>query len=303
MSHVFDGARWLSVPIGILWAILVTNLYLLLLYTISPALLPVAEKKQHAGYHKAKQKANRNIKNVKNSFFSFSFLARVGFIMFLAIIIAQPFNVCFFSPDYERADKFAATIQEILSTNLLSRIVTILFCCIMLLPVYFKYRVRSISEKNFGKDFETSEMKGMRHLREQLSHPTDHQNLIGQILSININAIRTSDFYFQKKLLEYRIVLEEYKQFKEKYAQILTERIATYNIGADQNLCAHLDKLKELNPEKWRMFNNKIRNYLQPEAVEKYEYWADPPFRTSYKSANRNLAEEADLLRTLYPDK
>lgn len=96
MSHVFDGARWLSIPIGILWAMLVTNLYLLLLYTISPALLPVAEKKKHKGYHKVKQKINQGIKNIKNPFLSFSFLTRVGFIIFLAIIIAQPFNVCFF---------------------------------------------------------------------------------------------------------------------------------------------------------------------------------------------------------------
>lgn len=208
----------------------------------------------------------------------------------------------FFAPDYERADKFATTIQEILRTSILSRVVTVLFCCIMLLPIYFKYRVRRISGKNFDKDFVTSETKGMRHLREQLSYPTDHQNLIRLILSIDINAIRTSDFYFQKKLLEYRIVLEEYEKFKERYAQILKERIKTYNIECNQNLYDHLDKLRKLDLEKWRLFTNQIRDYLQPETAEKYEYWADPPFRTTYKSAGRNLAKEADLLQTLYPD-
>ena len=46
MSHIFDGTRWVSVPTGIIWALLVVNLYLLLLYTISPALLPVAIKRK-----------------------------------------------------------------------------------------------------------------------------------------------------------------------------------------------------------------------------------------------------------------
>jgi hypothetical protein len=297
MSHVFDGARWMSVPIGILWALLVTNLYLLLLYTISPALLPVAEKKKYTGKYKVKK-----TKNAINPFLSFSFLTRVGFITFLAIIIAQPFNVCFFTTNYEAADKFAITIQEILSTSPLSRVVTVAFCCIMVLPVYFKYRVRRISGKNFDNDFETSETKGIRHLREQLSHTTGHQNLARQILSIDINSIRTSDFYFQKTLLEYRIVLEEYEQFKKEYSQILTEQIAAYNLKCNHNLKYYVGKLKRLNPEKWQLLDSQIKEELKYETSEKYEYWADPPFRTSYKSAGRDLAKESDLLQMLYPD-
>src|SRR4051812_35919201 len=127
MSHVFDGARWMSIPIGSLWSLLVTNLYLLLLYTISPALLPVAPKKKAAEERKHAKTTNEANKNVKNPFLRFSFLTRTGFITFLAIIIAQPFNVCFFAPDYEEADKIATAIQDILSTQPLSRIVTCFF--------------------------------------------------------------------------------------------------------------------------------------------------------------------------------
>ena len=50
MSELFEGSgKWLSIPIGILWALLVANMYLLLLYTVSPTLLPVARKKSGKG--------------------------------------------------------------------------------------------------------------------------------------------------------------------------------------------------------------------------------------------------------------
>lgn len=302
MSHVFDGARWMSIPIGSLWALLVTNLYLLLLYTISPALLPVAPKRKSAEERQHTKMTNETSKNVKNPFLRFSFLTRTGFITFLAIIIAQPFNVSFFAPDYEQADKFATAIQDILSTQPLSRVVTGFFCCIMLLPIYFKYRVRTISKKNFDNDFEGAKAKDILYLREQLSYPTDHQHLARQILSADINAIRTSDFYFQKALLEYRIVLEEYKQFKKRYSLILTERIIAYNLDYGQNLIAYLSKLEQVEPELYQRLYNEIESELREDKVEKYEYWADPPFRTISKSASRNLAKETDLLQTLYPD-
>ena len=50
MSELFEGSgKWLSIPIGIIWALLVANMYLLLLYTVSPTLLPVARKNTGKG--------------------------------------------------------------------------------------------------------------------------------------------------------------------------------------------------------------------------------------------------------------
>lgn len=301
MSHIFDGARWISVLVGIIWAALVTNLYLLLLYTISPALLPVAGKKKKHSIKGSIKKADAVKK--QSLLFSFSFLTRTGFICFLAIIVAQPFNVWLFTSRYEDADRFAATIQEILSTKPLSGITTALLCCIMLLPVYFKYRIRTISRENFKKDFDKGEgSASIRYLREQLGNPTDYQQLAEQILSTDINAIRTSDFYFQKTLLEYRMVLEEYRQFKEEYSGILTEHIVTCNQQCRRNLAHYLLKLEPVNPGLYAHLCEEMTAYLCEEKIEKYEYWTDPPFRTAYKSAYRKLAKEADLLQTLYPE-
>ncbi|HLO73046.1 MAG TPA: DUF4407 domain-containing protein [Flavobacterium sp.] len=78
---LFQSNSFISIPIGITWAMLVTNMYLLLLYTVSPALLPT--------------KNNRNEK--KNEFFTTSMFFRISFMSLLAIIIAQPLNVLFFN--------------------------------------------------------------------------------------------------------------------------------------------------------------------------------------------------------------
>lgn len=80
---VFEEAKWISIPMGIFWGAIITNIYLLLLYTITPKLLPVAKKK--------KQQA----KSKTSYFLTSSMLFRLGFMLLLAIIIAQPINVEF----------------------------------------------------------------------------------------------------------------------------------------------------------------------------------------------------------------
>ena len=88
-TSVFIESGWLVMPfiIGLIWAFLVANMYLLLLYTISPTLLPVSNKKKK---HKQKNK-------IKDDVFSISLILRILFISLLAIIIAQPLSVFHFS--------------------------------------------------------------------------------------------------------------------------------------------------------------------------------------------------------------
>ena len=86
---LFQGNFFISIPIGITWAMLVTNMYLLLLYTVSPSILPT--------------KNNRDGKN--NDFFTTSMFFRISFMSLLAIIIAQPLNVLFFNNSIETSLK------------------------------------------------------------------------------------------------------------------------------------------------------------------------------------------------------
>jgi hypothetical protein len=94
MYSLFDGVRWVSIPIGILWATLVANMYLLLLYTVSPTLLPVKKKNGKRSKEKAEQFSDRS----SRTGFSAVMLFRIGFISLLATIIAQPLNVLILSP-------------------------------------------------------------------------------------------------------------------------------------------------------------------------------------------------------------
>lgn len=74
---LFEGSLLISIPIGIVWAMMVTNMYLLLLYTVCPQILPAKENPEHP----------------ITSFLSASMFFRISFISLLAIIIAQPLNV------------------------------------------------------------------------------------------------------------------------------------------------------------------------------------------------------------------
>jgi hypothetical protein len=83
---LFNGSLWASLPIGVFWGAMVVNMYLLLLHTISPSIIPLASKK------KLKKKID-DTKETKSYFALFSMFLRLSFMMLLAIIIAQPLNV------------------------------------------------------------------------------------------------------------------------------------------------------------------------------------------------------------------
>ncbi len=88
--NIFDGySRLLSLPIGLFIGLLIANIYLFLLYTITPTILDTVDRRK---------RNDIKIKDIKNtqestSMFSFSFLFRLAFIAFIGLIIAQPLNV------------------------------------------------------------------------------------------------------------------------------------------------------------------------------------------------------------------
>ncbi|MFD2890880.1 DUF4407 domain-containing protein [Flavobacterium chuncheonense] len=86
---LFDENPLISIPFGILWATIITIIYLLLLYTISPPTLP--------NKYKVKDRIIITDESNHNRFFTASMLLRLGFMTLLAIIIAQPINVYFLS--------------------------------------------------------------------------------------------------------------------------------------------------------------------------------------------------------------
>jgi hypothetical protein len=141
LSHLFEGTRWLSIPVGILWGLLVANLYLLLLYTISPALLPNSKKRKEKRILIMENNATKS-----ESPFTASLIFRLSIILLLAIIITQPLNVLIFSPSFDESKYYAREIRNILSSHSIAWLITIIGCIIFLLPIYWKYRIRNRSE-------------------------------------------------------------------------------------------------------------------------------------------------------------
>lgn len=116
--------------IAIIWGFIVTNLYVLLLYTISPAFLPTSIKKN-------KTKAVES----KTSSINTSFILRIGILIILAILIAQPLNVAILS---NPTTEYASTIKKLLSTNVFAWFTTLFVAIVFLLPVYLKYSIRNL---------------------------------------------------------------------------------------------------------------------------------------------------------------
>lgn len=96
---LFNENPFISIPFGVLWACIITVIYLLLLYTISPPTLPTK--------YKLKNKDVIVNEENHNKFFTSSMLLRLSFMTLLAVIIAQPLNVYFLSNNIESSlDKF-----------------------------------------------------------------------------------------------------------------------------------------------------------------------------------------------------
>ncbi len=97
---LFDGDYFLGIPIGVLWGLVICNLYILLLYTISPPTIPSSVNKN-------------SISLYKQSFFNLSMIFRLFFMMFMAIIVAQPLNVVIFGKNVDDSINEIKLIEKI----------------------------------------------------------------------------------------------------------------------------------------------------------------------------------------------
>lgn len=236
-DHLFHNII-ADIGVGIVWGYIITNMYVLLLYTISPTLLPTKERK--------KQKEKTSPFKL-----SYSMGIRIFIVLLLAIIIAQPLNVLILKPD---STTFALDIKELLATNPLATIITLVVVGIFLFPVYLKYTIRKLGE-----------------------------------------------FYEKKADIKKKIIQDDYKDFKSEYRQILESNISNYNKSVWENLLPYLNKLEKVNPISYQRYFAEIENELATEKIEKYEYWANPPYRTIHKSRTKKALSEQDLLNHIYP--
>ncbi|OXB13890.1 DUF4407 domain-containing protein [Flavobacterium reichenbachii] len=449
---LFDGAKWVSFPMGIIWGTVIVNMYLLLLHTISPAIIPLSSKRKK----NKNSNVNSDSKQNESKFLTLSMNLRIGFMMLLAVIIAQPLNVFMFSSSVKNSidkhkiceriklysltnkqlikeefinqkefndkiitrlnlaevriitkhlniinskittdslfvinatkkltqfnkidenfsstnedelkkikilndldnllnnelisdndfitninsisiagslkkdfDDFKITLTKLVndkienynSLNILlnksnfyiktiqllfiespfSWLLTLAVCSIFLLPIYFKYKARNLCSKVF-KTEEKNESEIIK-LREELINTTNFNWLENKIKSINITNVKTSDYYFQRMLIEHRIILEEYDETKKLFKKKLTHNISLFNRASLVKLTPLLEKLKQYNIKKYNEILISISKEFVDEEIIKYEYWLDSPFRTKMRSITKTLNEEKELLDFIY---
>jgi len=128
-DHLFHSII-ADIGVGIIWGYIITNMYVLFLYTISPTLLPTKVRK--------KQEVKTNKFQL-----SFSMSFRIFIVILLAVIIAQPLNVLILKPN---STTLAFDIKDLLATNPLATIITLAIVAVFLLPVYLKYNIRKLGE-------------------------------------------------------------------------------------------------------------------------------------------------------------
>ncbi len=128
--------------ISIVVALIFTNLYLLILYTVSPPLLPAIKS---IVTQSGKVKFVNEHVPLKSRFIGFSLLLRLSLLILLALFIVQPFNVLLFS-NAPNHNEYAKEIRDVLKNNKLTWVTSIIACLIFLLPVYWKYAIRNTGD-------------------------------------------------------------------------------------------------------------------------------------------------------------
>jgi hypothetical protein len=197
----------------------------------------------------------------------------------------------------DKSNFYVRTIQILLVENPLSWLITGLVCLVFLLPIYFKYKARDISTKIFQSENHKPEIV---KLRNELINTTDFNWLEDKIISINVNQIKTSDYYFMRMLIEHKTILIEYKQSKDNFSNMLTDNVKQYNKSVIVKLNPLLDKLKRVNFKRYSEYQQLIDAELKDEIIVKYEHWLDMPFRTKKAQTVAITNTEVGLLDFLY---
>lgn len=412
MGELLEGSsKWVSIPIGILWALIITNMYLLLLYTISPTLLPVAKKKKGKGSVRLVVTENYSSKIIKN-LVNISIVLRLIFISALAFIIAQPLNVLIFSKQIapilenykaeyrinmliladsaliqlevenhklfiqnirlkvDRNDslvirnninllekkvdddvQFLNNSQTILrrlkqedSISKLNRdqqsdslhlVLSGLIAKELSSDSSFLNNIDNLMFNNsvLRVDFEeyksnlskiiSAKIKNYHTLNSLLAKSNFYIKKMQILLSSTINGFIVSilicglflypiyrkykirkegDFYEKKKKIEHAFVLDKYQNFKNDYSKLFNEKIDIFNNKTISYINMKLQYLKTFDPKRYNIIQKNIHKSLLYNEIIKFEYWADPPFRTKRHPPKYDFKTEEDLLNSIYTE-
>ena len=298
IRHVFlDAPILVFLLIAFIWCLLITSLYIFLLYTISPALLPVSKNTRS-------QSSKSKVSEVQGFVYSpsklskkVSFFLRIFLIVLLALFIAQPLNLWILIDEFPK-DEYMGLIRSRLILMPHNFVLSVFWCLVFLLPIYLKYRIRN--NKVDWKEFESAGLSNedLVYIREKLNAPDDFYTLFSKIRKIKIEGLVTSDFYFYKSLVDYKLILQEYDEFSILYSNLLSSKIRIYNDRIRESLTTGLGSSKMNRLVESDEYLMMLMNYQ----VVKYEYFADAPFRTAPKKEQIANDSEDEFLKLYYSE-
>lgn len=196
-----------DIGVGIVWGYIITNMYVLLLYTISPPLLPKRFRKKQS------QKTGNFEWNV-------SMGIRILIVTLLAVIIAQPLNVLIL-----KANSTALTydIKHLLALNPLATLITLIVIGIFLLPIYLKYNIRKL-----GEFYEEKEKIEKRIIEDDYKDfKKEYRQILESYISNYNKSVWGNLMPFLNKLEKVNPISYQ-KYFTEIEKELATEKIEKY---------------------------------------------------------------------------
>lgn len=110
---------------------------------------------------------------------------------------------------------------------------------------------------------------------------------------------KRSTFYKKKEEIEKQLIIEEYNQFKTSYLKVLKNKYEILNSNTLSNLTASLNKLQVISEASHNRIMSELKKEMADIPKERFEYWADMPYRTS-RRVKSCFISEAELLRKIY---
>jgi ABC-type multidrug transport system fused ATPase/permease subunit len=285
---------FIGIPIGIFFSYMITNIYLLLLYTLSKNSFPCKTDK-------AAQ--------------LFSIAIRVVFICFIAIIVSKPIETIVFAIPLEneiteykqqQIHKYSQTTHKYFDEEIRK----------LKLEITEHEKIADYTKSTQLENYKTRLQKKVLQKDELIAsmiHLVSKSNYYIQSIVILNTKYRTcwlitlftmfiflfpaylknflgeqSVYYKTKRTIENRLVKEEYDVFKKRYKELFISKIISEMQYPKQ------DDKKGILKEMVNIHNSMIRN------IQFSESFIDAPFNTIRKRDEREFLKEDDLISDLY---
>jgi hypothetical protein len=237
-NQLFDSI-FANISIGATWGYIITNMYLLFLYTITPALLPT-------------KVLNKELIKPREFQLSFSMGLRISILILLAIIIAQPLNVLILKP---KSTALAFDIKYLLTSNPFAIIITIIVIFIFLLPIYLKYSIRKLGEfyekkaiiKKLIIEDDYKEFKKEYKQIIESNIVNYNESILGNLMPFLNKLEKTNLISYQKNLAQLEKELKT--ENVEKYEYWENPPYRTIHKSRVKNILTETDLLKQIYPD------------------------------------------------------